>query len=92
MAEACSDVTLVSCPGCQGRGGRLDPEAQKIDPVCPMCAGRGRITNKVCACGRPVVWLIDGFEHCNAFECFVRVDKLRQAKADSQARLDGCAL
>ena len=72
---------VVKCPRCQGRGRLFEPNSQKLDPLCGMCAGRGRISTRTCACGRPVVWEIEGFVLCNDFGCWNNVQKAREERA-----------
>lgn len=72
---------LVECPRCQGRGRVFEPHSQKLDPLCGMCAGRGRVKNKTCQCGRPVVWEIEDMELCNALECWTNVQKVLENRA-----------
>lgn len=37
---------------------------------CFMCAGRGIISERMCNCGRPLVWYCGAFASCNNNECY----------------------
>lgn len=76
MARARIKSTIVGCPRCQGRGRILEPNSQRIDPICGMCAGRGFVSTALCVCGRPVVWLFQDFAFCNDIACRHNVEKL----------------
>jgi hypothetical protein len=60
------------CPQCQGEGVVNEVSFQRGFAECFMCAGQGVISERVCNCGRPLVWYYGQFASCNSNECYLK--------------------
>jgi hypothetical protein len=70
--------TVRPCPACGGRQ-ITSPFVQEFDPACIVCGGLGTVDlSKVCDCGRPIVFKIQGKEVCTALPC--QVEAVAKAK------------
>jgi hypothetical protein len=73
------------CPWCQGACTVYDVTHQRQDNKCFYCAGLGVISDRMCYCGRPLVWYIGAFASCNAKGCFDKAMDAEQARIDKVA-------
>lgn len=72
------DVRKEKCPACRGVGFPADPAAQKQDPACKLCEGRGYVVNvRDMNCGRPGFWEKEEIYYCGREACYTAIKGLK---------------